>query len=207
MDLYLPDGKNFPTLMFISGGGWVQSSKAWVSEVGYALREHGIAVAIPDHRLQPQFSLADQLGDLDAAFRWVSENIADHGGDPDQILIGGHSAGGHLAALLAVSPGALQPALVSAALDTGNRFGPDSSPLDMIVPGLADCLLLYADGDYPTQPEQAELFAADMGAEGNTATVIEIDERDHFNILHHFGSPGDPASAAVIDWINTQTRD
>jgi acetyl esterase/lipase len=213
LDLYLPENRFFPTLLFVSGGGWQQSSKAWVDEVGQALPQHGIAVALADHRLQPAATVSQQVQDLALAFKWVSEHIGERGGSSGRIFVGGHSAGGHLTALLALDPSYLKQAnahrpdlagavLISAVLDTAGRFGPGFSAMEHIQPDQPAALLLYADGDLPALGEQAEVFAANMRALGNQATAVEIDERDHFNILHYFGRPGDAASEAVVNWIS-----
>jgi acetyl esterase/lipase len=57
-----------------------------------------------NYRLSPRVAFPDHLVDCKLALRWIREHIADYGGDPDFIVVTGGSAGGHLAALLALTP-------------------------------------------------------------------------------------------------------
>jgi acetyl esterase/lipase len=105
LDLYLPQGhKDFPVLVFVHGGGWSRGDK---NELGiyYALGQcfarQGIALVCPNYRLSPTVRHPEHVRDVARAFAWISRNIARYGGRPGELFIGGHSAGGHLAALLA----------------------------------------------------------------------------------------------------------
>jgi acetyl esterase/lipase len=108
LDVYRPRGKdNCPVLFLLHGGGWVVGSKDDVLGVyGYGtiarnLAERGLVVAIPNYRLSPAVQHPEHMKDVARAFGWTCENIGKHGGDPRRIFVAGHSAGGHLAALLA----------------------------------------------------------------------------------------------------------
>lgn len=110
LDLYRPrlgasEGKA-PILLQVHGGGWTVGSK---NEQGLPLMmrmaSHGWLCASIDYRLSPAATFPDHVVDVKAAIRWVRENAPDWGGDPEFIVITGGSAGGHLAALAALSPG------------------------------------------------------------------------------------------------------
>jgi acetyl esterase/lipase len=107
LDVYRPKGKDgLPVLFFLHGGGWVAGSKDDVFGVfGYGtiarnLAQRGMVVVIPNYRLSPGVRHPEHIKDVARAFRWTCENIEKYGGDPRQIFVAGHSAGGHLAALL-----------------------------------------------------------------------------------------------------------
>jgi len=105
LDLYLPEGKTgFPVVIFIHGGGWVQGDKRWVTDpygdLGRTFARNGVGVACVNYRLSPQFQYPVPVQDVARAFAWVRRNIAGYGGDADRMFVMGHSAGGHLAALL-----------------------------------------------------------------------------------------------------------
>jgi acetyl esterase/lipase len=107
LDLYLPEGKSkFPVVMFIHGGGWDQGDKRVTTDpygdFGRRFAKKGVGVATIDYRLSPQFKYPTHVQDVARAFAWVKKNIASYGGDPDRIFVSGHSAGGHLTALLSV---------------------------------------------------------------------------------------------------------
>jgi len=103
LDLYLPHDKTrFPVLFFVHGGSWRAGDRSLYGSVGDRFAREGIAVAVPSYRLMPQNAHPAQIEDLAAAFNWVYRNIAQRGGDPARIYLVGHSAGAHLAALLAL---------------------------------------------------------------------------------------------------------
>lgn len=106
LDLYLPEGKrDFPMIMFIHGGGWDQGDKRVTSDpygdIGRRFAKKGVGVAAIDYRLSPQFKYPTHIQDVARAFAWLFNNLASYGGDPNRIFVMGHSAGGHLTALLA----------------------------------------------------------------------------------------------------------
>jgi dipeptidyl aminopeptidase/acylaminoacyl peptidase len=100
LDLYLPNRRPFPVVVFAHGGGWVSGDKALHGHLGTFLAKHGIGAALLNYRLAPQESHPAPTQDLARAFAWTHENIGWYGGDPDRLYICGHSAGGHSAALL-----------------------------------------------------------------------------------------------------------
>jgi acetyl esterase/lipase len=106
LDLYLPQGhRDFPVLVFIHGGGWTRGDKNELGiyyGLGHCFARHGIGLVCPNYRLSPAVQYPEHVRDVARAFAWTYRNIARYGGRPGELFIGGHSAGGHLAALLAV---------------------------------------------------------------------------------------------------------
>jgi acetyl esterase/lipase len=99
-----PTGR--PVLVYVHGGGWVVGSK---NEQGLPLLGHlaargWVGVSI-DYRLSPHATFPDHLVDVKRAIAWVRAHVAEYGGDPGFIVLAGGSAGGHLAALAALTPG------------------------------------------------------------------------------------------------------
>ena len=107
LDLYLPksDGKTLPLVMFIHGGGWNSGTKNDWHPSFHDLLTHGFAVATINYRLSTQALYPAAVYDCKAAIRWLRAHAADYHYDPDHIGVWGHSAGGHLAALMGVSNG------------------------------------------------------------------------------------------------------
>lgn len=112
-DLYLPQGvRGFPTVIFVHGGSWSMGSKDGflmlpghkAVDHGRFFAERGIAAVHVNYRLSPRVKHPDHVTDVARAVAWVRRNVALLGGDPDQIFLMGHSAGGHLVALLATDP-------------------------------------------------------------------------------------------------------
>jgi acetyl esterase/lipase len=97
--------ENCPVLLQIHGGGWVIGSK---NEQGLPLMIHmaarGWVCVSVDYRLSPHATFPDHLVDVKAALSWIREHAAEYGADPNFVAVTGGSAGGHLAALLALTP-------------------------------------------------------------------------------------------------------
>lgn len=107
LDVYAPRGaagRALPIIVFYYGGSWSSGTKDGYAFVGRALASRGFLVAIPDYRLVPQVRYPAFLEDNAAAPRWVLAHAAQLGGDPDRVVLAGHSAGAYDAAMLALDP-------------------------------------------------------------------------------------------------------
>ena len=108
LDVYAPRGTaaeaKLPVIIFFYGGSWREGDKDGYEFAGRALAAQGFIVVIPDYRLVPEVRFPGFLEDGAAAVRWVRANIAAHGGDPDRIVLAGHSAGAYNAAMLSLDP-------------------------------------------------------------------------------------------------------
>lgn len=97
-------GGDRPVLLQIHGGGWAIGAK---HQQGLPLMYHmaakGWVCVAPNYRLSPKATWPDHLVDIKRALIWARENIAEYGGDPSFIAVTGGSAGGHLAAMLALT--------------------------------------------------------------------------------------------------------
>ncbi len=110
LDLFLPPRRAgaglAPVMVFIHGGYWRSLDKADHSFVAKPFVEQGAVVVVPNYALCPAVTIPDIAVQMVRALAWTWHHIATHGGDPDRITVAGHSAGGHLAAMLL---GALWP--------------------------------------------------------------------------------------------------
>jgi arylformamidase len=109
LDVYAPDGaRNLPVLLFFHGGAWINGHLGWLRFMAEPTLRNGAILVAGTYRLAPRRKWPAQIEDVTAAVRFVSEHVRDWGGDPDRLVIGGHSAGGQLTSLVALQ-GAAPP--------------------------------------------------------------------------------------------------
>ncbi len=103
-DIYAPTGSTspLPVLVFFYGGGWDSGSKDLYGWAAQALAAQGFVVAVPDYRLVPEVVFPAFIEDAAAATARVAQVAADYGGDPRRLGVLGHSAGAHLAMMIAL---------------------------------------------------------------------------------------------------------
>lgn len=101
LDIFPASGASRAVVTFIHGGYWRSRDKSDYSFLADALCPAGFTLAVPNYALCPQVSIEHIVRQMLQAHAWVFRNIAAYGGAPDRLLASGHSAGGHLAAMMA----------------------------------------------------------------------------------------------------------
>ncbi len=99
LDIFPAERPGAPVFVFIHGGYWRAFSAKEFSCVALGLRPLGISTVVIDYALCPKVSIDEITRQARAAVAWVLRNIGTHGGDAARVAVGGHSAGGHLAAM------------------------------------------------------------------------------------------------------------
>lgn len=105
LDIYLPEKKpsKAPIFLFLHGGGFREGDRAHYGFVALPLAKHGVITIVASYRLTTQgFFYPSQPEDVENAIAWIYKNIAEYGGDPQRIYVGGHSAGAILSGHVAV---------------------------------------------------------------------------------------------------------
>lgn len=112
LDVYVQQNpvRNAPVLMFIYGGGWKLGERWEYEFVGRAFAARGFVTVIADYRLVPEVAYPAFLYDAAVAVRWIEDNIATFGGNPDKLFLAGHSAGAYNAVMLGLDPAFLREA-------------------------------------------------------------------------------------------------
>lgn len=101
LDVYSPpNAKRAPIVFWIHGGGWQAGDKLQVQEKPRFFTENGFVFVATNYRLLPKVEMQTIFQDVAKALRWTRDHAAEFGGDPERMIIGGHSAGAQLAALL-----------------------------------------------------------------------------------------------------------
>src|SRR3989442_2013786 len=127
LDVFLPAGHGpTPVHVFIRGGYWPRLDKIDFSFVARAFLPAGVAVVVINYALVPTVDLDELVRQCRASIAWVYRNATSFDGDPDRITISGHSAAGHLVAMLMATDlaafGALPPDLVKAGSGSSVRY-------------------------------------------------------------------------------------
>jgi arylformamidase len=94
VDIYGPEGaKNLPVVFWIHGGGWQTGDRTNVQVKPQAFVDKGFLFVSTGYRLLTNVDMSTIFRDIVRSVRWVHAHIAEHGGDPNRILVMGHSAG------------------------------------------------------------------------------------------------------------------
>jgi acetyl esterase/lipase len=235
LDLFLPKGrKDFPVVFFVHGGAWHRGDKSYLgvySALGSSLARSGVGAVVINYRLSPAVRHPEHARDVARAFAWTYRNIARYGGRPDELFACGHSAGGHLVALLATDPTYLKAEELGVEAVRGviamsgvydlaglpgrllhSAFGDDSdaaasaSPIRHVRPGLPPFLLLYADHDLPgCDRPAADAFARALRGRGNTVDAREVAQSSHHKLILSAAAAGDPVSDALLAFVAAHT--
>jgi acetyl esterase/lipase len=234
LDLTLPVGaKGFATYVWFYGGGLKNGAKdlrsEYCAEIRQSLAQAGVAVVTPDYRLSPKVKYPAYVDDAAAAFAWTVKHIAELGGDPRKVFIGGHSAGATLALLVGMDPNRLKPhgltlgsvagiAQVSAQVLTHytvreERGQPryaitcdEAAPAFYIRKSLPPILTIYAQHDMLSRAEENQFFVTTLKAAGHAENYsLRVDDRDHGTVGHNIRNLDDPARLAILNFIAKQS--
>jgi arylformamidase len=121
LDIFPAKNPNAPVVFFIHGGYWRSLDKSDHSFVAPALHDMDVCVVVVNYALCPgtkelPITIPDIAVQMTKALAWTWRNIAQYGGNPKNVMVGGHSAGGHLAAMLLACDWKHAPALDSKSL-------------------------------------------------------------------------------------------
>ena len=208
LDVYRPDPGAFPgvrpVIVFYYGGAWQGGERGDYKFVGEALTSRGFVVVVPDYRVYPEVKYPEFVRDAAAAFAWTVREAPRFGGNSVHVVAMGHSAGAHIAAMLAYNERFLKEvglgtSAVHALIGLAGPydFKPDepaieallsgegdtdlAMPTRFVKPGAPPALLLQGDSDRRVSPLNQQRLVARLQAAGDS-----VDAR----ILPGFGHPG-----------------
>jgi acetyl esterase/lipase len=216
LDVYSPETVPIvppPLVVFWYGGRWETGDKDDYRFVGAALAEIGAVAVLPNYRHYPQVKMAGFMADAALAARWAAAHAAELGTDPGRLYLMGHSAGAHIAAMLALNRQYLQdsggPAPAIAGLiglsgpydflplddaDLQDMFGPpqrypESQPIHFAGPGAPPSLLVHGLADRTVLPKNSINLAAALRAQGVAVTLKMYPKVDHADTVAALSIP------------------
>jgi arylformamidase len=221
MDLYPARKPGSPIFIFIHGGYWRALSKDHYGFIAEPFVEAGAAVAMMDYDLCPTVHLRAIIDQVAQSVRRIRAQAREINGDPDRIVLGGNSAGGHLAAMLLSrewnAPGEETPFVRGASLVTGIY---DLTPIPRIQvrddvrlteaeigslsplrlePRLRVPVLVSVGGGEPRLwIEQSERYHQKLGRSGMESTLMIVPGHHHFSITRCLAETGSPLFDATL---------
>jgi acetyl esterase/lipase len=219
LDVYVPSTGRAPraVIVFWHGGRWTFGDKNDYRFVGAALAGAGYVTVVANYRHYPQVKMPGFLADAARAALWSLEHAAQFGADDQRIFLMGHSAGAHLAAMLALDPrhflacGKPAPHIAGVIglsgpydflplleADVQDMFGPpqnyaDSQPINFVTPEAAPMLLIHGLQDLKVWPKNSQNLAAALTKSGVPVTLRLYPAAAHAMTL-----------AALIPWARTR---
>jgi len=153
LDVYIPAKKAKPltVLVHIHGGGWEIGDKSLMKATGLFYASQGVLFVAPNYRLSPACRHPAHADDCAAAVAWAFRHAAELGGDPKRIFLSGHSAGAHLAALLATDPAYLQSCGIRPA-DLAGVIPVDAASFDLTDEGNEPIVKKFIRDSFGTDP-------------------------------------------------------
>lgn len=235
LDVYRPReaASGAPVVVFFHGGSWQGGDKGDYRFVGQVLTSQGVAVVVPEYRVYPRVRFPAFVEDGAAAVRWVQRNAARFGGDADRIYLMGHSAGAHIAALLALDGSYLEAAGADRRQIRGvialagpydflpfrdvtirELFGPPegwpaTQPINFVDGTQPPMLLLHGKNDRVVLPENTTRLAQRIRCRGGSVREILYPGIGHALILGAVAQPLQrlaPVLRDTIDFIRENER-
>jgi acetyl esterase/lipase len=236
LDIYAPraTAAPAPVVVFFYGGGWASGDKAMYRFVGASLAAQGVLVVIPDYRLYPDVRFPGFVDDAAKAVAWTHANAARFGGDPHRLFLMGHSAGAHIATLLALDASYLHAVHLSPARDVCGViglagpydflplhdatlkavFGPAadrarSQPINFVSARAPPMLLLAGRDDHTVDPGNTVRLAGRLRAAGGTVEDRLYPMIGHKTLIVAFSDPLSflaPVRQATLDFVAAHGR-
>lgn len=192
-----------PTLVFIHGGYWQTRAKENFTFCAAGPMAHGINVALVGYTLAPDVTLDQIVDEVRAAIDYLAGELPTLGGDPEQIVVSGWSAGGHLSSMVLGHPRIKAGLLISGVYDlepirhsylnaklgldeaTSRRNSPVVHPGGVNKP----LVIVAGSGELPLLRKQSADFAAHRALHGLPVVYEEIPGANHFTMLNELASP------------------
>ena len=209
-----------PVHVFVHGGYWQRMDKADFSYVVRGLRPAGAATVVIDYGLMPSIDLDELVRQCRAAVAWVHRHASEWGGDPARITISGHSAGGHLVAMLLATdwttfgvPGDVVKAgcaisglydlepirlcYLNDVLALTPEVARRNSPVHLASVRPTPLILAVGGAEGAEYHRQTDDLAAAWRAQSVPIEVMDLAGHDHFSIVAEMDSPFSPLARAI----------
>ncbi len=226
LDIFPAAEPNAPVWVFIHGGYWRALSSKDFSGVALGPQALGFTTVVVNYSLCPWVTIDEIVRQVRASIAWVVRNIANHNGDPARVVLGGHSAGGHLTAMALQTPWAERYGLpdnpIAAAVLVSGIY--DLHPLrysylqpaiqldDGVIqrnsPGLkaqatpTPLLVTWGVQESAEFARQSTDFHKGWVASGGRSELLSQEGANHFSAVHGF----EDAASPLCQWMARAVR-
>jgi arylformamidase len=222
LDLY-PAGKKAPVLIYVHGGFWYLRTS---EEFGFVARgpvSEGVATVVTNYALCPRVTVDEIVRQTRAAVAWVYRNAGSFGGDPGRIHVAGHSAGGHLVAMLLSTDWegeyGLPADVIKGATAVSGLFDLAPFPYTFLQPKLQltwdqvlrnspilhvpdsaqPLLVAYGEDETDEFKRQSEEFFEAWRAKGLEGERLVLPGKNHYDVIDGFLDAGSPLCSAILE--------
>ncbi len=226
LDIYPATTPGAKTLVFVHGGYWQMLDKALFHFLAGSFRAKGITTVFLTYPLAPAFSMNQMVSSCRKAVQWLAHHVSDYGGDPDHLYVAGHSAGGHLAAMLVATdwilfhPGIpanvlkgacfvsglfdlepIQRSYLNAVLGMDEEMAVRNSPVKL--EPLAACPMIIAVGEKETTAfhEQSRWLYEAWKEKGRETQYLTVPGMNHFSVVEAIGEPSSRLHEALCKFM------
>jgi arylformamidase len=211
IDIFSCGKEAAPLFVFIHGGYWQRNEKETFSCMAVGPMAAGFDVALPGYTLAPDATLTDIVAEMRAAVRWLRREGPGYGVARHRLVVGGWSAGGHLAAMtmdiaevdagLAISGiFDVEPCRLNY-LNDKLRLAPEEasamSPIQHLPQTSGPLAIAYGTAELPELQRQSCDYSRAREAAGLSGKLLGLEGHDHFSIMEELASPDGKLAAAL----------
>jgi arylformamidase len=211
IDAFACGREGAPLFVFIHGGYWQRNDKETFACMAEGPMADGFDVALPGYTLAPEVSLTAIVDEIRSAIGWLRQKGPEHGVARGRLIVGGWSAGGHLAAMAMEMPEVDAGLSISGVFDVepcrlnylNDKLGLSPteasamSPVNRLESTLGPLVVTYGTAELPELQRQSQVYEQARKAAGLPSTLLPLEGHDHFSILEELATPGGRLVAAL----------
>jgi arylformamidase len=224
VDLY-PAGEGAPVLVYVHGGFWVLRTAREFGFVARGPASRGVATVVTNYALCPAVTIDEEVRQTRAAVAWAYRNARSFGGDPERLHVAGHSAGGHLIAMLLATDWegdyGLPADIIKGATAISGLFDLAPFPYTFVQPkvqltwdqvrrnspilhlpdplgGAPPLLVAYGEDETDEFKRQSEEFLGAWRENGLSGERLVLGGKNHFDVVDGFLDAGSPLLSGIL---------